>query len=56
MDNWLLLRDFEADGERNRLLHILKSRGMGHSNQVRELLLTDNGLELVDVYLVRVAC
>lgn len=51
MDTWLLLRDFEADGERNRLLHILKSRGMDHSNQVRELLLTDQGFELVDVYI-----
>jgi circadian clock protein KaiC len=51
MDTWLLLCDLEADGERNRLLHILKSRGMGHSNQVRELLLTDKGIELLDVYI-----
>ncbi len=51
IDTWLLLRDIEADGERNRLLHILKSRGMDHSNQVRELLLTDRGIELVDVYI-----
>jgi circadian clock protein KaiC len=50
MDTWLLLRDFEGNGERNRGLHIMKSRGMAHSNQVREFLLTDHGVELVDVY------
>jgi circadian clock protein KaiC len=51
MDTWLLLRNVETDGERNRLLLILKSRGMAHSNQVREFLLTDNGIQLEDVYL-----
>lgn len=50
MDTWLLLRDIEINGERNRALYILKSRGMQHSNQVRELLLTDEGIELKDVY------
>ncbi len=50
IDTWLLLRNAEADGERNRLLFILKSRGMAHSNQVREFLLTDNGIQLKDVY------
>jgi len=50
MDTWLLLRDIETNGERNRALHILKSRGMKHSNQVREFLLTDKGIELTDVY------
>jgi circadian clock protein KaiC len=50
MDTWLLLRDFESNGERNRGLHIMKSRGMAHSNQVREFLLTDHGVELIDVY------
>ncbi len=50
IDTWLLLRDFESGGERNRGLHILKSRGMAHSNQVREFLLTDHGVELRDVY------
>ncbi len=50
MDTWLLLRDLEINGERNRSLYILKSRGMKHSNQVRELLLTDKGIELQDVY------
>jgi circadian clock protein KaiC len=51
IDTWLLLRIFEANGERNRGLYILKSRGMAHSNQVREFLLTDKGAELVDVYI-----
>jgi circadian clock protein KaiC len=50
LDTWILLRDFESNGERNRGLHVLKSRGMAHSNQVREFLLTDNGVELLDVY------
>ena len=51
MDTWLLLRDIEVGGERNRSMYILKSRGMAHSNQLREFLLTDHGVELVDVYL-----
>lgn len=50
IDTWLLLRDIEIGGERNRGLYILKSRGMAHSNQIREFLLTDNGIELLDVY------
>ncbi len=50
IDTWLLLRDIELGGERNRGLYILKSRGMAHSNQVREFLLTDHGVELKDVY------
>jgi circadian clock protein KaiC len=51
VDTWLLLRNAETNGERNRLMHILKSRGMVHSNQLREFLLTDHGIELLDVYL-----
>jgi circadian clock protein KaiC len=51
MDTWLLLRDFELAGERNRGIYVLKSRGMAHSNQVREFLLTGHGVELVDVCL-----
>ena len=51
MDSWLLLREVESNGERNRLLSVIKSRGMAHSNQVRELLLTDHGVQLVNVYL-----
>ena len=49
-DAWLLLRDIEIGGERNRGLYILKSRGMAHSNQIREFLLTDQGINLLDVY------
>ncbi len=51
MDTWILLRNIETDGERNRLLYILKSRGMAHSNQVREFVLSDNGIALQDVYI-----
>jgi circadian clock protein KaiC len=51
IDTWLLLRDIEIGGERNRGLYILKSRGMAHSNQIREFLLTDHGVELRDVYI-----
>src|SRR5262249_53576256 len=50
-DTWLLLRDIELGGERNRAMYVLKSRGMAHSNQIREFLLTDRGIELADVYL-----
>ena len=50
MDTWLLLRDVQNGAERNRVLHLLKSRGMAHSNQIREFLLTDHGVELRDVY------
>jgi circadian clock protein KaiC len=49
VDTWLLLRNVEANGERNRLLFVLKSRGTAHSNQVREFVLTSQGVELVDV-------
>jgi circadian clock protein KaiC len=51
IDTWLLLRDMETNGERNRGLYILKSRGMAHSNQIREFLLTENGVQLTEVYL-----
>jgi circadian clock protein KaiC len=51
VDTWLLLRDIELGGERNRAMHVLKSRGMAHSNQIREFLLTDRGIQLADVYL-----
>lgn len=50
IDTWLLLRDIEIGGERNRGLYVLKSRGMAHSNQIREFKLTDSGIELLDVY------
>lgn len=51
IDTWLLLRDMELNGERNRGLYILKSRGMAHSNQIREFLLTDRGIQLTEIYL-----
>lgn len=50
MDTWLLLRNLESNGERNRGLLVLKARGMSHSNQIREFRLTDHGVELLDVY------
>ena len=51
MDTWLLLREMEINGERNRTMYVLKSRGMNHSNQLREVLMTGHGIQLVDVYL-----
>jgi circadian clock protein KaiC len=48
MDTWLLLRNIEVNGERNRMLSVLKSRGMAHSNQLREFVLSDDGFALVD--------
>jgi len=51
VDAWILVRDIESNGERNRAAYIMKSRGMKHSNQVREFVIRDSGLELVDVYL-----
>jgi circadian clock protein KaiC len=51
IDTWLLLRDVEINGERNRVLYVLKARGTPHSNQVREFLITPRGIELVDVYI-----
>ncbi|MBE3064540.1 MAG: circadian clock protein KaiC [Spirochaetes bacterium] len=51
MDTWLLLKSIEVGGERNRALYVLKSRGLEHSNQIREFVLTDDGLRLLDVYL-----
>ena len=50
VDTWLLLRDIELGGERNRSMYVLKSRGMSHSNQLREFRLTDHGFEVLDVY------
>jgi circadian clock protein KaiC len=50
IDTWLLVRDIETEGERNRGLYVLKSRGMAHSNRVREFILTDHGIDLVEVH------
>jgi len=51
VDTWLLLRDIETHGERNRAIYVLKSRGMAHSNQVREFIITSRGIKLVPAYL-----
>ena len=51
IDTWLVLRNLEQAGERNRGLYIIKSRGMKHSNQVREFVLTARGVDLLDVRL-----
>jgi circadian clock protein KaiC len=50
IDTWLLVRDIELAGERNRGLYVLKSRGMAHSNQIREFIITNRGIDLLDVY------
>jgi circadian clock protein KaiC len=49
IDTWIVLRNTENDGERNRLLYVIKSRGTAHSNQVREFRLSREGIELIDV-------
>jgi circadian clock protein KaiC len=49
IDTWLLVRNVESDAERNRLLFVIKSRGTAHSNQVREFVLTDRGVQLLEV-------
>ena len=51
IDTWMLLRDIESGGERNRGLYVLKSRGMKHSNQIREFVITPEGIQLEDVYI-----
>ena len=51
MDAWILLQDFEGNGERNRVLYVLKARGMKHSNQIREFLISDRGIDVVDAYI-----
>lgn len=50
-DTWILLRDVEFNGERNRCLYVLKSRGMAHSNQVREFIMTAHGIQLIPAYI-----
>jgi circadian clock protein KaiC len=51
MDAWILVKNIESNGERNRGLFILKARGIAHSNQIREFLVTDHGVELLDTYI-----
>ena len=50
MDGWIKLVDVDANGERTRTLYVIKSRGMSHSNQVREFVMTSSGIELIDAY------
>jgi circadian clock protein KaiC len=50
MDTWLLVKMIEINGERNRGLYVLKARGMAHSNQIREFRLTNQGIQLLEVY------
>jgi len=50
MDVWLILKNIEGNGERNRIFSIIKSRGMAHSNQLREFVLSDRGIQLRDLY------
>ena len=51
VDTWIILKDLESGGERNRAIHVLKARGVPHSNQLREFLVTGDGIRLVDPYL-----
>jgi circadian clock protein KaiC len=50
VDTWIHVQSMVGNGEHNRILYVLKSRGMAHSNQIREFLLTNDGIELADVY------
>ncbi len=50
MDAWLILKNIEGNGERNRTFSVIKSRGMAHSNQLREFVLSDKGIQLLDLY------
>ena len=52
MDTWLLVSNLEFNGERTRTLQVLKARGMAHSNRVREFVFSDNGVDLLDVFMV----
>ena len=51
VDTWISLKDIEANGERNKVLYVMKARGMKHSNQVREFMITNRGLRLVEICL-----
>jgi circadian clock protein KaiC len=51
IDTWILVRDLELNGERNRCVYVLKSRGMAHSNQVREFVISSRGIRLLPVYI-----
>ncbi|MDP4025390.1 circadian clock protein KaiC [Methylobacterium sp. NEAU 140] len=51
MDTWIKLLNVEANGERTRTLYVIKARGMSHSHQVREFLMSGDGIRLVDAYM-----
>jgi len=51
VDTWISIKEIEANGERNKFLYVRKSRGMKHSNQVRELIITNTGLQLAEIYI-----
>jgi circadian clock protein KaiC len=51
VDTWITVRDMEGGGERNRGIYIIKSRGMGHSNQVREFIISSTGIQLMNIEL-----
>ncbi|GJE37789.1 circadian clock protein KaiC [Methylobacterium persicinum] len=51
MDSWIKLLNVEANGERSRTLYVIKARGMSHSHQVREFLMSEHGIALVDAYI-----
>jgi circadian clock protein KaiC len=51
MDTWILVRDIETNGERNRGMYVLKSRGMAHSTQVREFSITDHGIVILPTFI-----
>jgi circadian clock protein KaiC len=51
MDSWIKLSNVEENGERNRILYIIKSRGSSHTHQVREYLMTNTGIQLIDAYI-----
>jgi len=50
MDVWMVVQNSEANGERNRTIQIVKARGVAHSNQIREFVLTRRGVKLLDPY------
>jgi circadian clock protein KaiC len=50
MDAWIILKNIEGNGERNRAFSIVKARGLAHSNQLREFILTSQGIQLLDLY------
>ncbi len=51
VDTWINVRDLEGIAERNRGIYIIKSRGMGHSNQIREFVISKKGIKILDVEL-----